>query len=85
VVAAILDTFAERSATWAAAAQMRIAAAAIDAAWLPTLIRGLHHAPFHATTERTRVDLLGLAQLRNEIITSMAPTKSADPVPLPRG
>ena len=85
VVAAIIDTFADRSATWAAAAQMRLTAAAIDPAWLPTLIRGLHHAPFHATTERTRVELLGVAQLRSEIIVSMAPPNSADAVPLPRG
>ncbi len=85
VAAAIIDTFADRSATWAAAAQMRLTAAAIDPVWLPTLISGLHHAPFHATTERTRVDLLGVAQLRWEIVVSMAPPNSADAVPLPRG
>lgn len=85
VVSAIIDTFADRSATWALAAQMRLVVAAIDPLWLPTLIRDLNHAPFHAATERTRVDLLGLAQFRSEIIAGMSATKSADAVPLPRG
>lgn len=85
VVAAIIDTFADRSATWALAPQMRLVVAAIDPVWLPTLIRDLNHAPFHAGTERTRVDLLGLAQLRNEMIASMSATKSAHPVPWPSG
>lgn len=85
VVAAIIDTFTDRSATWAASAQMRPVVAAISPAWLPSLLHGLNHAPFHATTERTRVELLGLAQLRSEMIASMSPSNSADPVPLPGG
>jgi hypothetical protein len=85
LVSAVIDTFADRSATWALAGQMRLVVAAIDPVWLPTLIRDLNRAPFHAVTERTRVDLLGLAQLRSEMIVSMSAPKSADAVPLPRG
>ena len=85
VVSAIIDTFADRSATWAAAAQMRLVAAALEPVWLPTLLRELNRAPFHALTERTRVDLMGLAQLRSEMIASMSPPESVDAVPLPRG
>ena len=67
VAAAIVGTFHDHTATWAAAGQMRIAVASLDPTWLPPLIRDLNGAPFHAVTERTRVELLGVAQLRDEI------------------
>ncbi len=50
---------------------MRVAVAALDPVWLPALVLELNRAPFHAHTERTRVDLLGLAQLRQEMIAAL--------------
>ncbi len=71
VVSAIVGTFVDRTASWAAAAQIRLAVAGLESAWLPALILELNRAPFHAVTERTRVDLLGVAQLRSEMIATM--------------
>jgi hypothetical protein len=67
VVSAIVGTFLERTASWAVAGQMRVAVASLEPKWLPALILELNRAPFHVTTERTRVELLGLAQLRSEM------------------
>ena len=80
---AIIDTFGDRSATWAAAGQLRVAVAAIEPQWLPSLIRALNQAPFNAVTERTRVDLTGVAQLRHEMVVGLTPPKSVHAVPLP--
>jgi hypothetical protein len=77
MVAAIVETFLDRSATWAAVGQLRLAVAAIDPTWLPALILELNRAPFHSLTERTRVDLLGLTQLRTEMIAALASTSGA--------
>ena len=77
VVSAICETFLDRSATWAAVGQIRLAVAALDPKWLPALIRALNQAPFHSITERTRVDLLGLAQLRTEMIATLTPSAAA--------
>ena len=73
VVSAIVETFLDRSATWAAVGQIRLAVAALDPTWLPTLILELNRAPFHAMTERTRVELLGVAQLRTEMLAVLTP------------
>jgi hypothetical protein len=81
VVAAIVGTFHDRSATWAAAAQIRLAVAALDPVWLSPLILELNRAPFHPVTERTRVDLLGVAQLRAEMIREMPLPDSPQAVP----
>ena len=85
VVTAIANTFLDRTATWAAAAQMRSSVAALEPRWLPALILELNRAPFNAMTERTRVDLLGLAQLRRDMIASLTQTAGADVVALSRG
>lgn len=68
VVSAIMTTFADRSATWAAVAQLRQAVAAIEPRWLPALILELDRVPFHAVTERTRVELIGMAEMRREMV-----------------
>ena len=81
VVAAIVGAFHDRTATWAAAAQIRLSVAALDPTWLPPLILELNRAPFHAVTERTRVDLLGVAQVRDEMIRQMPPANSSHAVP----
>jgi hypothetical protein len=78
VVTAITQMFLDRSASWAAAAQLRIAVAAIDPEWLNAMEVELNRAPFNATTERTRVELSGLVQARRQMITALA-------VALPRG
>ncbi len=85
VVTAIVSAFADGSATWAAAPQLRVAVAAIDPTWLPALVLELNRAQFRAPTERTRVDLLGVAQLRRDIIVSLPRSDSNDVVALPRG
>ena len=80
VVSAIVGTFVDRTASWAAAGQIRLALAGIEPTWLPALIVELNRAPFHPVTERTRVDLLGVAQLRSEMIATMpspTPNQSA--------
>jgi hypothetical protein len=82
VVAAIVGTFEERTATWAAAGQIRLAVASIEPRWLPSLILELNRAPFHAVTERTRVDLLGVAQLRDEMIRALTTSTPAAGMPL---
>ncbi len=73
VVSAIITTFADRSATWAAVAQLRQAVAAIEPRWLPALILELNRVPFHAMTERTRVELIGLAEIRREMVVTLDP------------
>jgi hypothetical protein len=76
VVSVIVQMFLDRSATWAAVGQLRTAVAALDPSWLPALTLELNRAPFHAATERTRVDLLGLVQHRREMIDVLAPAPS---------
>jgi hypothetical protein len=73
VVAAIAGAFADRTATWAAAPQLRLAIAAIEPRWIPALVLELNRAAFNPVTERTRVDLLGLAQARRELIMALQP------------
>ena len=45
----------------------------LPARWLPALIVELGRLPFAALTERTRIDLLGLAKARAELIAALAP------------
>ncbi len=73
LVTAISSTFYDRAATWAAAAQLRLAVASIDPVWLPALIVELQRAPFSSVTERTRVDLLGLALARQQLVSCLQP------------
>ncbi|MEO6124036.1 MAG: hypothetical protein ABIR32_10030 [Ilumatobacteraceae bacterium] len=75
VVSVIVEMFLDRSASWAAVAQLRLAVAAMDPAWLPALSLELNRAPFHVATERTRVELIGLTQIRREMMVALAPTE----------
>ncbi|CAB4880477.1 unannotated protein [freshwater metagenome] len=72
VVSAIVSTFHDQAATWAAAPQLRTAVAGIDPVWLPALILELNRASFSAVTERARVDLLGLARTRMQMVEAFA-------------
>ena len=67
VVASIVTLFVDGQATWATAGQLRILTAAIDPVWLPSLVVELSRMPFQAGTERTRADVLGLAEFRLEM------------------
>ena len=78
VVTAISGAFAERQATWAAAPQLRIAVASLHPEWLAALILELNRAAFNPVTERTRVDLLGLARVRREMVAALQPAAVAD-------
>ena len=73
VVTSIVSAFYERGATWAAAPQLRIAVTMLPAQWLPSLIVELSRLPFAALTERTRIDLLGLARARAELLAALTP------------
>jgi hypothetical protein len=85
VVSAIIDTFVERSATWATVPQLRLAIAGLDEHWLPALVLELNRAPYHAITERTRVDLLALATTRREMIEALPLGAKGEPIGLARG
>jgi len=78
VVTAISGAFAERQATWAAAPQLRIAVASLHPEWLAALMLELNRAAFNPVTERTRVDLLGLARVRREMVAALQPAVTAD-------
>ena len=67
VVTSILNVFYDRLATWATAPEMRLAAASIDAAWLPSLVAELARIGFDPTVERTRREVLALAEFRHEM------------------
>jgi hypothetical protein len=80
VVTAITESFLQQLATWAAAPQLRLAVASIDPAWLPALVQQLNRAPFSPVTERARVDLLGLAQARRDMVTALQPAPAVPAV-----
>ena len=67
VVTSILNVFYDRIATWATAPEMRLAAASIDPAWLPSLVVELSRIGFDPVVERTRRDVLALAEFRHEM------------------
>lgn len=67
-VAGIVQVFVDGLATWAVAPQLRQLVAAIDPRWLPTLVAELSRLPFHGGSERTRADLLALAEFRHAMI-----------------
>jgi hypothetical protein len=67
VVDVVVAAFHDHSATWASVAGLRTMVASLDRAALAELIGRLNAAPFHVTTERARVELLGLAQLRRDL------------------
>ncbi|MEX1105166.1 MAG: hypothetical protein WEB78_03120, partial [Ilumatobacteraceae bacterium] len=61
----------------AAAGQLRILAAAIDPAWLPALVVELSRLSFDAPSERTRADIVGLADFRLEMHREFAASVAA--------
>jgi hypothetical protein len=63
-VSGIVQVFVDHLASWAAAPQLRLVVAAVDPAWLPALVAELSRLSFHAPTERTRADVLSLAEFR---------------------
>jgi hypothetical protein len=60
----VVQVFVDGLATWAAAPQLRLITAALVPDWLPPLIAQLSQLGFHAATERTRADVLALAEFR---------------------
>ena len=76
IVSGIVQVFVDGMATWAAAPQLRLTAAAIDPAWLPTLIVQLSRLPFHAATQRTLADVLSLAEFRLAMLREFHPPTS---------
>jgi len=63
-VAGICGAFADRAVSWASAPQLRQLVAALDPEALPGLIASLAAVTFDPGTERTRAELLGLAEFR---------------------
>jgi hypothetical protein len=67
-VSGIVQVFVDHLASWAAAPQLRLVAAAVDPPWLPALVAELSRLPFHAPTERTRAAVVALAEFRFEMV-----------------
>ena len=84
VVAAIVQTFADRAATWAVAPQLRLLVASIDPLWLPALVGGLSQLQFDVASERTRADLLGFAEFRMAMLAEFGDGVMGAAVPAPR-
>ena len=67
-VTAVVQLFRDHAATWAAAPQLRAVVVALHPSWLPALIGELSRLPFVTTTERTRAELLSLAEVRMAMV-----------------
>jgi hypothetical protein len=79
VVTSILNVFYDRLATWAAAPELRLAAASIDPVWLPGLVAELSRIGFDPVVERTRSEVLGLTEFRHEMRREFAAISSSGP------
>ena len=77
-VAALVDACAADAATWAAAPELRRLVASIDPVWLPSLIAGLSALPFRVSTERTRAELLSLAEFRHAMLVEFRSAAGPD-------
>lgn len=73
VVSAVVEACGTGAATWAAAPQLRLAVAALDPAALPALVAGLSRLPYQASVERTRAELLALAEFRHAMVLELTP------------
>jgi hypothetical protein len=71
-VSAILSAFAARAVTWAAAPQLRNIVAALEPAWLSRLVAELSALAFDPTSERTRRELIALAEFRDAMLRELA-------------
>jgi hypothetical protein len=67
-VSSIVGAFVERAVTWAAAPQLRHVVAALDPGWLSRLVGELSATGFDPPGERTRRELIALAEFRDEMI-----------------
>jgi hypothetical protein len=79
LVAAVLGTFDDRTASWAAAAQLRAAVATLDPEWLPRLVASLSAVGFHPAVERTRAELIGFAEFRHALHVEFGPPSATAP------
>lgn len=68
MVGTVVQLVHDGQATWAAAPQLRSIVAGLDPAWLPSLVAELSRLRFDPGTERTRADLLRLAEFRAEML-----------------
>jgi hypothetical protein len=75
-VTAIVTAFAEGAVTWAAAPQLRAIVAALDPAWLDRLIAAVSALAFDPRSERTRREVLALAEFRAEMLREWASASS---------
>jgi hypothetical protein len=71
-VTAVVQLFADGMATWAAAPQLRQVVAGLPPSWLAALIVELSRLSFRANTERTRAELLALAEFRSAMLAEFA-------------
>jgi hypothetical protein len=67
-VSVIVQTFHDQAATWAAAPQLRLLVVSLEPRWLAALIAELSGLRFDAHSERTRADLLALAEFRDAMV-----------------
>jgi hypothetical protein len=68
MVSTIVGAFVEHAVTWAAAPQLRHVVAALDPAWLSRLVAEIAATSFDPPAERTRRELISLAEFRDELI-----------------
>jgi hypothetical protein len=68
MAATLVQVFMDGMATWAAAPQLRLVVAALEPARLPALVVELSRLSFDPVTERTRAELLRLAEFRGEML-----------------
>lgn len=80
-VAAMVGLFLDGMATWAAAPQLRQVVAGLDPSWLPTVVVELSRLSFRASTERTRSELVALAEFRSAMLREFADARAAGPRP----
>ena len=71
-VSAVVSAFGARAANWAAAPQLRQIVAALEPLWLPRLVAELAALPFEPSAERTRREVIALAEFRAEMLRELA-------------
>jgi hypothetical protein len=79
VVSSIVTLFLDGQATWATDGQLRLLVAALDPSWLPSLVVELSRLAFHTPSERTRADVVALAEFRLEMHREFDPTPDPPP------
>jgi hypothetical protein len=71
-VGRLIEQFRAGLATWASAPQLRVVVASLDPVWLPTVVTDLSRIGFDPHLERTRAELVALAEFRHAMLAEFA-------------